>query len=170
MLLPQNAHPCQTLSSGDVVWSEGFCWISGGRDPLRWDWGTLDWAVPVDNKGVGPDVSRLGNLCHCCAVYWRWFHVYAERQGKEVVPANSFVSGERSPCLLLCIYDEGWRREVAPTRTFVPRKASLWMPCLTDVLQEERTTSHLCAPGIPQIPPSVPGSPACLLSRSRAMT
>ena len=68
-------------------------------------------AILAEHRGLGPGIRRSGSQCRHSAVTHRWFCVYAEGQGCKIEPAGSFVPGE----------------------------ATLQMPPLTDVLQEEQS-------------------------------
>ena len=111
---PWELKPWRRLWPGDVVW-QGCVLVfwrmtchSGTEASLT------DKDRPARVEGLGIGVSKLGCQYKPCAASHGWLCVYAEEQGKEMVPANSFI----------------------------PREASLWMQSRKDELQEEQIISH----------------------------
>lgn len=117
----------QNSQIGRHAVGRGWSQSSGGEDLLHWHWGKLDWkrqffwSMTVGGWGGEGDrawVSKLLSECLCFACSCRWPFAYAERQGREMVPASSFVPGG----------------------------VSLWMVPLWDALRDEQIISPLCAP------------------------
>ena len=50
-------------------------------------------AVSPRCKGMGLDIRKLGSKYELCFGFCQWPCVYAEGQGRQMVPANSFVPG-----------------------------------------------------------------------------
>ena len=100
--------------------------------------------VPKECRNMGLGISKLGSQYQHCA-----------------------ACGRR-----LCVYAEGWGRQILPARSFVPWEAFLWTLPLMDALLEKVIISPLCALGVLQIAvPFLSASElfACLLSSSSAI-
>ena len=71
----------------DLVWAFGV----GGH--LCWDWGQvwLGRVIPLEHGEAGLGRSKLESKCGSCAGSQRWPCLYAEGQGREMVPTSSFV-------------------------------------------------------------------------------
>ena len=106
ILLSLELKACRNLWSEDVVWEGISAGLLGeGTHCARTEAHLLEKGSTSRAKGVpvgaGLGVSRLGSQCQCCAVYCRWYCVYAEVSGRDMVPASTFISGEGSLCLFL---------------------------------------------------------------------